>query len=335
MHKKYLLFPLLSAAFAAMSVAAVSLRFALPHPVGVVAASLCGAGAAAFCVASIVCWRKDLAARARLEGELTAMSAEHDRELAAQKDELHSQYSNEIISFHSRVSHGMRIPISIILGYADLLRGGLITDEEAKRQYLEKICEKTGYMNDLLGQMLLEARTTAGVPAIMFQPVDALELVRSVADELASVALKKGVMLRVVSSEERVMISGDVMHLTKAFYNIIENSLKYMGREGTVNITVSCADGSAFIVFKDNGRGISPDEAARVFDKNYQGANRVSGNGLGLYLVREVINAHGGAVHAKSDLGAGMGVYITLPATQEQEQSAEAPPAEDMASRAV
>ena len=233
----------------------------------------------------------------------------HEREIAGL-----GKAKDEIFRFHSLISHGLRIPISIIIGYSDLIRDGMVIDDKVRDEYIHKICEKANCMNDLLAHVLLEMRYETKMSDIIRQPIELISLLCKVADEMANISAKNGIVINVVTNDSEIYIDGDITGLTKAFYNIVENSIKYMGKRGFINITVSrINDDDVFIVFKDDGLGLNPDEAKNIFELNYQGSNKKSGNGLGLYIVKTEIMSHGGTVHAKSDIGQGMGVYITLP----------------------
>lgn len=234
------------------------------------------------------------------------------------------QARDQVVRFHSMVSHSLRIPISVIQGYADLLMGNLISDEETRRSYLGKICERISYMNNTLGQLLLEARLKAELPAAYFQKMDVLELVRRVSADMSATAGKQGVRITVSSEQENVWISGDTIQLTKAFYNILENSLKYMGREGVVNIEVALpGNDRVFIAFRDDGNGMDSAETEHIFEANYQGSNKLSGSGMGLHMVDMAVKAHGGTVRAASSPGSGMEIAMTLPISQPEGESEE------------
>lgn len=277
------------------------------------AACLCAAGSAVF-------YGKRCKA---LEQEARA------QELRAQEcvracGEVQQQARDQVLRFHSTVSHSLRIPISVIQGYADLLLGDLVPDEEARRSYLGKICERISYMNNTLGQLLLEARLQAELPAAYFQRMDVLELVRKVSADMEATAEKRGIRIVISSKQENVWISGDTIQLTKAFYNILENSLKYMGRGGVVNIAVSLpGNDRVFIIFRDDGSGMDSAETEHVFEANYQGSNRLSGSGMGLHMVAMAVKAHGGTVRAASSPGNGMEICLTLPVSRPERESNE------------
>lgn len=249
--------------------------------------------------------------RSRIHEELaqTQTELENAREVV-------SDLRAEELKLFRELSHAMRVPISIVVGYADLLIGGYVSEQETAVEYMGKIRDNVGYINDLLSQMLMEVRNNGGMPSLIVERLDVLSMVREIARDMSNVFATRGVAVQVSSSEEHIWLEGDGIRIQKAFHNILENSLKYMDREGLVNITCSYAgDDEVMIVVKDDGKGLPPQETEHIFELNYQGSNKKSGYGLGLHLVRETVRSHGGRISAKSDEGKGMGIYIYLPTT--------------------
>ena len=97
------------------------------------------------------------------------------------------------------------------------------------------------------------------------------------------------------------------------FRNIIDNSIKYMQKAGTLVVTISAIEDDIFIVLKDTGKGLPENETKHIFELNYQGSNRISGNGLGLTQAKAIVEHYGGTIYARSPGGNGMGIYIQLP----------------------
>lgn len=110
------------------------------------------------------------------------------------------------------------------------------------------------------------------------------------------------------------MVKASPTRIRILFRNIIDNSIKYMQRAGVLIITISNIGSDIFIVIKDNGNGLSKDETSHIFELNYQGSNRISGNGLGLTQSKAIVDYYGGTIYAKSSPSQGMGIYIQLPA---------------------
>lgn len=144
--------------------------------------------------------------------------------------------------------------------------------------------------------------------------IDILSVARGVTAELKSIASSVGIRFQIVSSEESVFVKADAERIRILFRNIIDNSIKYMGKAGVLSITVSTIDDDIFIVCKDNGYGLDANETTHIFELNYQGSNRISGNGLGLAQAKAIVEAYGGTVYARSRPNQGMGIYIQIPA---------------------
>ncbi len=258
------------------------------------------------------------------ETQLRLEEAERHGEEAAQRvreeaQKRQAQTKEKLAAFYSKASHSLRVPISVVQGYADLLGSGLIQDESVRREYLNKIRERTEYMSTVLGQLLVEARVQTDLSIAFWDRFDLVELLRQITGDMQEAALKLGTTIRLVSEVRRLPFEGDRTRLTRAFYNILENSLKYMNAAGRITVTLSVVEGKqVFLVFKDDGAGMDREEAEHVFELNYQGSNGGQGNGMGLYLVYVTALAHHGSVSARSAPGAGMTIRMLLPLEQRE-----------------
>lgn len=140
-----------------------------------------------------------------------------------------------------------------------------------------------------------------------------ISTVSAVIEEMLPYSRKAGIQLLLSSASDTLMVRADASYLRILFRNIIDNSIKYMRRNGNLVITISNIGNDLFIVLKDNGEGLPSSETAHIFELNYQGSNRVSGNGLGLTQAKAIVEYYGGTIYAKSTNGNGMGIYIQLP----------------------
>ena len=145
--------------------------------------------------------------------------------------------------------------------------------------------------------------------------VNIIDVAKSVAREFFDDAAKAGLTISVSSSDEALLVKADQNMLRILFRNIVDNSIKYMNRHGSLIITISNVADEIFVVCKDTGEGLPEDETRHIFELNYQGSNRISGNGLGLYQAKAIVTYYGGTIYAKSTTGKGMGIYIQLPTT--------------------
>ncbi|MBQ9590478.1 MAG: hypothetical protein IJR29_09865 [Butyrivibrio sp.] len=143
--------------------------------------------------------------------------------------------------------------------------------------------------------------------------IDIIEVARQAISEFSDAAAKSGLRIMVSSASDKIMIRASQKRILILFKNIIDNSIKYMQKEGTLVITISVIDNDIFIVLKDTGKGLPESETKHIFELNYQGSNRISGNGLGLTQAKAIVEHYGGTIYARSNAGNGMGIYIQLP----------------------
>ncbi len=146
--------------------------------------------------------------------------------------------------------------------------------------------------------------------------VDIIEIAKQVADELKDAARRARMQINISTTEGSLKVKASKKRLVILFRNIIDNSIKYMSKEGTLVITISAINDDIFIVLKDSGRGLDEAETKHIFELNYQGSNRISGNGLGLTQAKAIVDYYGGNIYARSGEGKGMGIYIQLPTSE-------------------
>lgn len=147
------------------------------------------------------------------------------------------------------------------------------------------------------------------------ETIDILGIAQDTIHELSSFASEAQIKILLSAPENALLVRANKGRLRILFRNIIDNSIKYMQRSGTLIITISNIGDDIFIVLKDNGNGLSERETKHIFELNYQGSNRISGNGLGLTQAKAIVDYYGGSIYAKSMPGRGMGIYIQLPTT--------------------
>jgi len=143
--------------------------------------------------------------------------------------------------------------------------------------------------------------------------MDIISAARDAMESLTPFAEAQNIKLHLSATNDKLMIMAEPESIRILFRNIIDNSIKYMGRAGHMIITISLLGDDIFVILKDTGKGLSEDETTHVFELNFQGSNRVSGNGLGLTQTKMIVEAFGGTIYAKSSPENGMAIYIQLP----------------------
>lgn len=179
--------------------------------------------------------------------------------------------------------------------------------QETKDELLKHVDEKKS--NDQLYESLLPPDEDDSTE------VDIIGVARRAIQELDADAKKVGLKITISSAQDRLMVKASAKRLLIMFRNIIDNSIKYMKKAGTLVVTISTIEDDIFIVLKDTGNGLPENETKHIFELNFQGSNRISGNGLGLTQAKAIVEHYGGTIYARSPEGSGMGIYIQLPTT--------------------
>ncbi len=143
------------------------------------------------------------------------------------------------------------------------------------------------------------------------EDLDLIALSQRIVNQMQATCAAAGVRLELSTSSTAINYQADKRYISLMIRNIIDNSIKYMKRNGTLVITISNVGANIFIAFKDDGLGLPEKELPNIFDLNFQGSNRVSGNGLGLAQVKAIVEHYDGTIYAHSSNG--MGIYIHLP----------------------
>jgi two-component system, OmpR family, sensor kinase len=218
------------------------------------------------------------------------------------------------------ISHELRTPLTVIKGEAEIAMRGQPKLPEDYQAALMRIIEQANHTAAMVDDLLFIARSDAGETRIKMQAVALVELVERVCGDAEALASEKDLTIRLQSTVEDAVVTGDPMRLRQAIMILIDNAVRYSPKHSPVEVTVSPATGGVQVQVSDNGIGISADEVDRVFDRFYRGggADRYhgGGTGLGLPIARAIIEAHGGTITLASRPGEGTEVSIVLPVSR-------------------
>jgi PAS domain S-box-containing protein len=238
--------------------------------------------------------------------------------------------------FLAVLSHELRTPLNAIVGYARLLRGGILSGEKATRG-LETLDRNATWLTQIVDDVLDVSRIVSGKIRLNVQPVELPAIVRDAVATVQPAADAKGVRIQTVVDPRVGPVSGDPDRLQQVVWNLLSNAVKFTSREGRVHVRLERVNSHVQIVVSDTGIGIRPDFLPHVFERFRQGdagtTRQTGGLGLGLAIVRHLVEMHGGTVHAAS-AGEGQGatfrVVIPLMIVQpaESERRTEHPRAE-------
>lgn len=212
------------------------------------------------------------------------------------------------------VSHELRNPLSAILGWTHVLLN--LENPPPKVTRAARAIERSALMQkQLIDDLLDVARSARGLLRLQGERIDLDALVAAVVDNVRFSAEAAGRNIQTRLSDGRCVVVGDPERLQQVVWNLLNNALKFTPPEGAIALEVRCDDQQAVIEVSDTGNGISPEFLPKVFDRFAQEAKgrqgRRSGLGLGLALVRTIVEAHGGSVAAYSE-GKGKGARFTV-----------------------
>ena len=209
--------------------------------------------------------------------------------------------------FVSNVSHELRSPLTAIKIMTETLQGGV--DEAASKEFLDNIGRETDRMIALVADLLDLARLESGKLDLRLDTVDLSALVRDAVSSQTSRAQRLGIRLEAVTPDGSVAIAGDRDKLMQVVINLLDNALRNTPQGGSVAARAGVTDAGIAIEVEDTGTGIPSDALGHVFERFYvvdrSRAKSKGGTGLVLAIVKHIVEAHGGSVEARSELGRG------------------------------
>ncbi len=216
--------------------------------------------------------------------------------------------------FSANVSHELKTPLQSILGYAEIMKNGLVKDED-KQRFLERIHAEAGNMIELIQNIMELSRLDENKTLDEFEDVDLLKLAQSVTLRLKHKAQTKGVTLNVNGSS--ACVCGVQSILSEVLYNLVDNSIKYNKDNGKVDVKVQDGSEDVTVSVSDTGIGIGAADRERVFERFYRAdkshSKEIGGTGLGLSIVKHGVLFHKGRVELESEPGVGTTITFVLP----------------------
>ncbi|MBV8453341.1 MAG: response regulator, partial [Deltaproteobacteria bacterium] len=216
--------------------------------------------------------------------------------------------------FLATVSHELRNPLNSIVGWAGLLRSGKL-DEKTIARAVDAILRGAQAQDQIISDLLDIARIVNGRLRLDIRPVQLIEVLESTIDAIRPTAEAKQIRLQALLDPSASPLAGDPDRLRQVFWNLLSNAVKFTLKNGRIQIVSQRLNSHIEIVVSDSGIGIEPEFLPYVFDRFRQGdsgSNRQSsGLGLGLAIVRNLVELHGGTVRVESK-GRGQGASFTV-----------------------
>jgi PAS domain S-box-containing protein len=231
--------------------------------------------------------------------------------------------------FLAVVSHELRTPLTAMLGWVRLLTAGML-DEATSTRALQVIERNTKLLAHLIDDLLEVSRVLTGKFQLEVGPVDLVAVIESAIDAVQNLADAKSIGVKAVLDPSAGSIVGDPDRLQQVVWNLLANAIKFTPARGRIDLRLERADAHTRLTVGDTGQGISPELLPHIFDRFRQDerARKHGGLGLGLAIVRNIVDLHGGTVRAQSDgEGRGATFVVELPLPSDDVQPASRPAA--------
>jgi PAS domain S-box-containing protein len=252
---------------------------------------------------------RDITDRRRLERERQGL-LEREQEARAEAEVLNRSKDQ----FLATLSHELRTPLNAIYGWARMLDGGRL-DEPATRRAIEAILRNAEAQVQLIEDLFDVSRVITGNMRLDVRPLNVVAVLETALDTVRPAAAAKGVHLESTLDPHAAAMMGDPARLQQVAWNLLSNAVKFTPRGGRVDVHLRQAGGHHELVVRDTGEGIAPEHMPRLFQRFGQAdsssTRRHAGLGIGLALVRHLVELHGGTVSAHS-AGPGLGAAFTV-----------------------
>jgi len=218
-------------------------------------------------------------------------------------------------AFASNTSHELRTPLTTIRLRSEALRHDESLDDETAKRYVAEIDDEVVHLSTLIEDLTLLSRFDAGRAELGSNEIDLTRFAASLNQQMSAAARAKDITLALDPPTGALVVNASLSHLTVAFRNLLDNAIKYTPAGGKIEWYFSAGVDGAQVIIKDTGQGIEPEHSARLFERFYRAdkarSRDVPGSGLGLALVKSIVEAYGGTVAVESP-GAGQGTTVTV-----------------------
>lgn len=216
--------------------------------------------------------------------------------------------------FINRASHELRTPLTAVILMADLIQQG--GTEEELQEYWRILRNELNRQKNLIDRLLMAGRLESGMMKLENGPLDIIPVVQEAIQAVKPIASKKYIDLTLDAPQGPLNVFGDNSALQQVFINLVTNATKFSVEGGKVMIAVAFSNGSVDVSVTDSGMGIAPDAIPHLFEKFYRAKNvtvaEIPGSGIGLYIVKSIIEELGGKIEVKSELNKGTTFIVRL-----------------------
>ena len=221
--------------------------------------------------------------------------------------------------FMSNIVHELRAPLHSILAFTKLLLEGDISNTETQKEFLTIIAGQSEHLRKLIDELLDISPIESERFVINKERVAIADLLQGTIRDFTSVARQKNIVIRENIPGQLPEIEADSQRLKQVMFNLLDNAIKFSSDGGSIDVSAEVRDNDLLVQVTDQGIGIAEEARKSLFEKFYQVKNttRVGGLGLGLYISKRIIEAHGGRIWVESVEGAGSTFSFTIPLKQD------------------
>lgn len=242
-----------------------------------------------------------------------------DKKIEIETLKVREQYRKE---FLGNVSHELKTPLFTVQGYILTLLDGAMEDKALRKQYLERASKGVERLGYIIKDLDMITKLEVGDLSLKIETFNIVELVKTVFDMLEMKASKKNITLTFdMDYEKPIMVKADKERIQQVLANLVVNSIKYGREKGTTEVSIENLIKNKVIVrVTDNGEGIEKRHLSRLFERFYRvdksGSRKEGGSGLGLSIVKHIIEAHNEKIYVESEFGVGSEFSFTLEKTE-------------------
>jgi len=219
--------------------------------------------------------------------------------------------------FIANASHQLRTPITSLQGYLELLVKDRVPDPVIRTEFIARAYEDTKRLAVLVNDLLDSFRWESGFFQVTMQNIDLCDLLRNSLEAVKGLAQSKNISLTLTLPQETLMIKADPHLVEQVLTNLLSNAIKFSEKDQPILLDAKMHEDHVTVRVVDQGPGISAKDQPKLFDKFYQGdtaAKRAGvGSGLGIYIAKKIVEAHGGQINVESELGKGTTFSFTIP----------------------
>lgn len=238
-----------------------------------------------------------------------------DKKLEIETLKVREEYRRE---FMGNVSHELKTPLFTVQGYLSTLLDGALEDKKVRRKYLERAEKGVERLVYIVEDLDMIAKFEMGEMNLDLSKFDIVELIQNVFDLLEMNADKKNIILMFDRKYNKaIKVFADKDKIQQVLTNLVMNSIKYGKENGTTEVTIEdLVDNKLIVRIRDNGEGIAKQYLSRIFERFFRvdksGARSEGGSGLGLSIVKHIIEAHGESIYVESEFGKGSEFSFTI-----------------------